>query len=120
MSDPVQIGYLDGFIDGLKLGALHGVVECVVESSGAAVATSGRSKVNKILAQFIAPGITLGEMRHGITPICKRPENSSIGISDALRAFTMKLRGKPQSEIDDHLNMVRQGVIVHPDSDGTE
>jgi hypothetical protein len=112
MSDSVRIGYLDGFIDGLKLGALHGVVECVVESSAAATTSSGRSKVSRILAQFIAPGIILAEMRDGITPICKRPENSSIGISDALRAFTMKLKGKPQSEIDDLLNLARQGVVM--------
>ena len=112
MSDPVQIGYLDGFIDGLKLGALHGVVECVLESSTAAKTTSGRSKVNRILDQFIAPGITLGQMRDGVTSICKRPVNTSIGISGALRAFTMKLKGKPQSEIDDLLNLARQGVVM--------
>src|SRR5215471_21096550 len=112
MSDPVRIGYLEGFIDGLKLGALHGVVECVVESSIAAKTTSGRSKISRILARFIASGIGLAEMRDGITPICIRPENSSIGISDALRALTMKLKGKPQSEIDDFLNMARQGVVM--------
>jgi hypothetical protein len=114
MSDPIQIGYLEGFIDGLRLGALHAVVECIVESYGAAVPTSGLSKVNEIVAQFTAPGIPPNQIREGVTTIYKRPESSGIEISDALRAFTMKVKGKPQSDIDDYLNFARQGVIVHP------
>jgi hypothetical protein len=117
MSDSLQIGYLEGFLEGLELGALHGVVECVVESCSAAATTSGRSKVNRVLAQFTAPRITLGEIRDGITTICKHPKNSLIGISGALKAFIMKVKGKPQSDIDDYLNIARQGVIIHPDSD---
>jgi hypothetical protein len=99
MSDPMQIGYLDGFIDGMRLGALHAVVECIVESYGAAVPTSGLSKVNKIIAQFTAPGIPLDQMRNGVTTIYKRPENSCIEISGALRAFIMKVKGMSQSDI---------------------
>jgi hypothetical protein len=117
MSGPLRIGYLDGFLDGLELGALHAVAECVVESCSAAAATSGRSKVNKIVGQFTAPGITLDEMREGVSPICKRPENSLIGISGALEAFIMEVKGKPQSDIDDYLNIARQGVSIPPDSD---
>jgi len=114
MSDPIQIGYLEGFIDGLRLGALHAVVECIVESYGAAVPTSGLSKVNEIVAQFTAPGVPLDQLREGVTTIFKRPENSWIEISGALRAFIMKVKGKPQSDIDDYLNFARQGVVVHP------
>jgi hypothetical protein len=114
MSDPIQIGYLEGLIDGIRLGALHGVVECIVESHGAAVPTSGVSKVNEIVAQFTAPGIPLDQIREGVTMICKCPENSWIEISGALRAFIMKVKGKPQSDIDDYLNFARQGVVVHP------
>ena len=114
MSEPMQLGYLDGFIDGIRLGALHAVVECIVESHGATVPTSGVSKVNEIVAQFTAPGIPLDQIRAGIATICKRPENSWIEISGALRAFVMKVRGTPQSDIDDDLNFARQGVIIHP------
>jgi hypothetical protein len=32
-------------------------------------------------------------------------------------AFIMEVKGKPQSDIDDYLNIARQGVIIHPDSD---
>jgi len=116
MSDPLQIAYLDGFLGGLELGALHGVVECVMESCAPA-ATTGRSKVNKIVARFTVPGITLDEIREGVTRICKIGENSLSGISGALEAFIMEVKGKPQSDIDDYLNIARQGVIVHPDSD---
>jgi hypothetical protein len=114
MNDPIQIGYLDGFIEGIRSGALHAVVECIVESYGAAVPTSGLSKVNEIVAQFTAPGVPLDQLREGVTTIFKRPENSWIEISGALQAFIMKVKGKPQSDIDDYLNFARQGVIVHP------
>jgi hypothetical protein len=90
------------------------VVECIVESNGAAEPTSGLSKVNEIVAQFTAPGIPLDEMREGVTTIYKRPENSGIEISGALRASIMKVKGKPQCDIDDYLNFARQGVTVHP------
>ena len=114
MSDPMQIGYLDGFIDGLRLGALHAVVECIVESYGAAVPTSGLSKVNEIMAQFTSPGTPRDQIRDGVSTICKRPENSSIEISSALRAFIMKVKGMSQSDIDDYLNSTLQGVTVRP------
>ena len=112
MSDPIQIGYLEGFIDGIRLGALHAVVECIVEAHGAAEPTSGLSKVTEIVAQFTAPGIPLDQVREGVTTICKRPENSSIELSDALTAFIMKVEGKPQSDLEDYLTFARQGVIV--------
>ena len=107
MSDALQIAYLDGFLDGLELGALYGVVECVVESCSAAAATTGRSKVNEIVAQFTAPGIPLDQIREGVTTICERPENSWIEISAALRAFIMRVKGKPQTDIDDYLTCAR-------------
>ena len=117
MSDSLQIGYLEGVLEGLKLGALHGVVECVVESCRAAAPTPGLSKVKKIVGQYAVPGLTLHELRRGVTTICKVPENSSIGVSGALKAFVMELKCKPQSDIDDYLNIARQGVITQPDSD---
>src|SRR5215831_14059509 len=52
MSDPLQIGYLEGFLEGVKLGALHGVVECVVESCRASAPTPGLSKVKRIVGQY--------------------------------------------------------------------
>src|SRR5215831_12025348 len=76
MSDRIQIGYLNGFVDGIRSGALHGVIECIVESHGTAAPTSGLSKVNEIVAQFTAPGISLDQIREGVTTIYKRPENS--------------------------------------------
>jgi hypothetical protein len=111
MSDALQIAYLDGFLDGLELGALYGVVECVVESCSAAAATTGRSKINKIAAQFTAPGIPLDQMREGVATILKRPENSRIEISGALKAFIMEVNGKPQSDIDAFLTDARAGAI---------
>ena len=117
MSDSLQIGYLEGFLEGLKLGALHGVVECVVESCRASAPTPGLSKVKRIVGQYAVPGLTLNELRKGVTTIYKSPKNSSIGVSGALKAFVMKLKCKPKSDIDDYLNIARQGVITQPDSD---
>ena len=122
MSDARQIGFIQGFINGLAVGAfdaanLQGLRDGLPFPTSTLASTDATAK--DVETSYVGPS-TFGEMQEGITAICKRPENSSIGISDALRAFTMKLRGKPQSEIDDHLNMARQGVIAHPDSDGTE
>jgi hypothetical protein len=117
MSASVQLGYLEGFLEGLKLGALHGVVECVVESCRDAAPTPGLSKVKKIVGQYSVPGITLNEIQKGVTTICKSPENSSIGISGAMKAFVMELKCKPQSDIEDYLSIARQGVVTHAGSD---
>jgi hypothetical protein len=61
-----------------------------VESYRASAPTPGFSKIKRIVGQYAVPGITLNELRKGVRTICKSPENSSIGVSGALRAFVME------------------------------
>jgi hypothetical protein len=111
MSDAgIQLGYLVGFADGLRVGAMGAAYSI----SGDSATTLARGE--KIKAPYIGPS-TFGEIRDGITAICKRPENSLIPISEALKAFTMQVKGKPQSEIDRSLNIARQVAIEFRDSD---
>jgi len=93
---------------------VKGAATTSYDISGDTAATVARA--NKIVARYIGPS-TFGELQEAVTAICQRPENSLIQIGDALEVFTMQLLGKPQNEIDNMLNRLRQVAIKFQDSD---
>jgi hypothetical protein len=94
-SESLRGGYVIGFAEGI--------------SSFPAAASDPRQR--EVELNYFAPGINFGELKDGITEICKRPENSLVPVSLAFEAFIKQVRGKPQSEIDDFLNFARRTAI---------
>jgi len=105
MNDDIQLGYATGFSDGITVGVM-----------AATAAVHSVASFRRITDAYVGP-VSVGEVRAGITEICKRPENSLIAISDAQQAFIMRVQGKPRSEIDRTLNIARQMGIKLRDSD---
>jgi hypothetical protein len=103
-----QLGYVNGFSDGVVSGAWDAAVAIVRSADG----TIADDRIRNIPTTQVWPkydaGLTFGETRAGVTEICKHPENALIPVSAALIALSMKVKGAPQDQIDNYLTNQRR------------
>jgi hypothetical protein len=89
-----RMGWLHGYSRGLYVGA-------------ADVLTIWKPEVPVAVTKTHTPGLTYGEWMDGITEICKRPENALISLSDASTAFTRRVSGDTEQQVENFLSGAR-------------
>jgi hypothetical protein len=100
-----ELHFLKGFREGMLMGAAGVAVEL---ENGTTVSTE--HAVYDVIVRFSAP-VSYGDLAKGVSAICERPENTLIRVSDAVPAFIMQVKGKPQIDIDAFLTSARASAI---------
>jgi len=105
------------FLMGFQEGVVQGAVGVAVKLENRITTSDKTDAAADTVNDFFQPaGVSNGDLMKGVSAICSRPENSLIPASDAVPAFVMQVKGKPQSEIDAFLARVRQASIKNQDS----